>query len=146
MEQYLEEKKASQKRSAPPFQHQDRKKAAYQSPQHPVAASSQQAVAPRCPCVRPSDKKMCPHCGRAHGGTKCKKLAGKCLKCGSSEHQITDCPRLQQRVQHGVLAPTVAAAFTKCHIDCIEIMDSVENIDSLVNIDFISETSISLSH
>ncbi|MQM05103.1 hypothetical protein Taro_037909, partial [Colocasia esculenta] len=40
MEQYLEEKKASQKRSAPPFQRQDKKKAAYQSPQHPVAASS----------------------------------------------------------------------------------------------------------
>ncbi|MQL67746.1 hypothetical protein Taro_000040 [Colocasia esculenta] len=33
MEQYLEEKKASQKTSAPLFQRQDRKKAAYQSPQ-----------------------------------------------------------------------------------------------------------------
>ncbi|MQL68351.1 hypothetical protein Taro_000610 [Colocasia esculenta] len=31
MEQYLEEKKAAQKRSAPPFQQQDRKKVAYQS-------------------------------------------------------------------------------------------------------------------
>ncbi|MQM11310.1 hypothetical protein Taro_044216 [Colocasia esculenta] len=41
MEQYLEEKKASQMRSAPPFQRQDRKKAAYLSPQRPVAASSQ---------------------------------------------------------------------------------------------------------
>ncbi|MQM10591.1 hypothetical protein Taro_043485 [Colocasia esculenta] len=40
MEQYLEEKKASQKRSAPPFQRQDKKKVAYQSPQCPVAASS----------------------------------------------------------------------------------------------------------
>ncbi|MQL79717.1 hypothetical protein Taro_012161 [Colocasia esculenta] len=36
MEQYLEEKKASQKRSAPLFQWQDRKKAAYQSPQRLV--------------------------------------------------------------------------------------------------------------
>ncbi|MQM19203.1 hypothetical protein Taro_052203, partial [Colocasia esculenta] len=110
MEQYLEEKKASQKRSAPPFQRQDRKKAAYQSPQHPVAASSQQEVALRSPGVRPSDKKMCPHCGRAHGGTECWKLAGKCLKCGSSEHQIRDFPRLQQGIQHGAPAPTVAAA------------------------------------
>ncbi|MQM18594.1 hypothetical protein Taro_051589, partial [Colocasia esculenta] len=33
MEQYLEEKKASQRRSVPPFQRQDRKKVAYQSPQ-----------------------------------------------------------------------------------------------------------------
>ncbi|MQM01807.1 hypothetical protein Taro_034565 [Colocasia esculenta] len=45
MEQYLEEKKASQKRSAPPFQWQDRKKVAYQSPQRLVAASSQQVIA-----------------------------------------------------------------------------------------------------
>ncbi|MQM06235.1 hypothetical protein Taro_039056 [Colocasia esculenta] len=110
MEHYLEEKKASQKRSAPPFQRQDRKKATYQSPQHPVVASSQQVVAPQSHGVRPSDKKMCPHCGRAHGGTECWKLAGKCLKCGSSEHQIKDCPRLQHGVQRGALAPAVAAA------------------------------------
>ncbi|MQM14006.1 hypothetical protein Taro_046934 [Colocasia esculenta] len=38
MDQYLEEQRASQKRSAPPFQRQDMKKAeVYQSPQHPVA-------------------------------------------------------------------------------------------------------------
>ncbi|MQL95187.1 hypothetical protein Taro_027851, partial [Colocasia esculenta] len=92
MEQYLEEKKASQKRSAPLFQRQDRKKAAYQSPQRPMAVSSQQAVAPWSPGIRPSGKKECPHCGRTHGGTECWKLEGKCLKCGSSEHQIRDCP------------------------------------------------------
>ncbi|MQL67929.1 hypothetical protein Taro_000205 [Colocasia esculenta] len=44
MEKYLEEKKASQKRPTAPFQQQDRKMAAYQSPQHPVAASSRQSV------------------------------------------------------------------------------------------------------
>ncbi|MQM11760.1 hypothetical protein Taro_044670 [Colocasia esculenta] len=91
MEQYLEEKKASQKRSAPPIQQQDRKKAAYQSLQRPVAGSSWQTVTQQSP----SGKKECPHCGRAHGGTECWKLAGKCLKCGSSEHQIRDRPRLQ---------------------------------------------------
>ncbi|MQM17525.1 hypothetical protein Taro_050497 [Colocasia esculenta] len=42
MEQYLEEKKALQKRPAAPFQRQDKKKAAYQTPQCPVAASSTQ--------------------------------------------------------------------------------------------------------
>ncbi|MQL95976.1 hypothetical protein Taro_028647, partial [Colocasia esculenta] len=42
MEQYLEEKKASQKRPAAPFQRQDRKKATFQSPQHPVASGSSQ--------------------------------------------------------------------------------------------------------
>ncbi|MQM14396.1 hypothetical protein Taro_047327 [Colocasia esculenta] len=42
-EQYLEEKKALQKRPAAPFQRQDKKKAAYQTPQHPVATSSTQS-------------------------------------------------------------------------------------------------------
>ncbi|MQL68283.1 hypothetical protein Taro_000593, partial [Colocasia esculenta] len=105
MDQYLEEKRAAQKRSAPPFQRQDRKKAVYQSPQRLVAASSQQAVTPQSPSFRPSDKKPCPHCGRAHDGTECWKLSGKCLKCGSTEHQFRDCPRLQQGVQRGAPAP-----------------------------------------
>ncbi|MQL73066.1 hypothetical protein Taro_005410 [Colocasia esculenta] len=90
MEQYLEEKKASQKRSAPPFQRQDKKKAAYQSPQHPVVVSSQQAASQWFPGSRPNGKKECPHCGRAHGGIECWKLAGKCLKSRSSKHQIQE--------------------------------------------------------
>ncbi|MQM06044.1 hypothetical protein Taro_038863, partial [Colocasia esculenta] len=96
MEQYLEEKKASQKRP-------ERKKAAFQSSQRPVASGSSQVPSQRSP----SGQKECPHCGRAHGGTECWKLAGKCLKCRSSEHRIKDCPRLQQGVQRG---PTLAAA------------------------------------
>ncbi|MQL69310.1 hypothetical protein Taro_001601 [Colocasia esculenta] len=103
MEQYLEEKKASQKRPAAPFQRQERKKATFQSPQCPVASGSGQVPSQRSP----NGKKECPHCGRAHGGTECWKLAGKCLKCGSSEHRIKDCLRLQQGVQRG---PTSAAA------------------------------------
>ncbi|MQM19310.1 hypothetical protein Taro_052316, partial [Colocasia esculenta] len=92
MEQYLEVTKASQKRPAAPFQRQDRKKATFQSPQRPVASGSSQVPSQRSP----SGQKECRHCGRAHGGTECWKLAGKCLKCGSSEHRIKDCPRLQQ--------------------------------------------------
>ncbi|MQM05450.1 hypothetical protein Taro_038262 [Colocasia esculenta] len=42
MEQYLEEKKASQKRPAAPFQRQERKKATFQSPQRLVASHSGQ--------------------------------------------------------------------------------------------------------
>ncbi|MQL93368.1 hypothetical protein Taro_026007 [Colocasia esculenta] len=76
MEQYLEEKKASQKRPAAPFQRQDRKKATFQSPQRPVASGSGQVPSQRSP----NGKKECPHCERAHGGTECWKLAGKCLK------------------------------------------------------------------
>ncbi|MQM21083.1 hypothetical protein Taro_054114 [Colocasia esculenta] len=105
MEQYLEVKKALQKRPAAPFQRQEGIKAAHQSTQHPAASGSHQVSSQQSP----SGKKECPHCGRAHGGTKCWKLAGKCLKCGSSEHRIKDCPRLQQGAQHGG-APIVAAA------------------------------------
>ncbi|MQM09776.1 hypothetical protein Taro_042653 [Colocasia esculenta] len=84
MEQYLEEKKVSQKRLAAPFQRQDRKKAAFQSPQCPVASGSSQVSSQRSP----SGKKECPHCGRTHGGSECWKMAGKCLKCERSEHKI----------------------------------------------------------
>ncbi|MQM08659.1 hypothetical protein Taro_041516 [Colocasia esculenta] len=55
--QYLEEKKALQKRPTAPFQRQDKKKAAYQTPQRPVAAISTQVPSQRSPGV----KKECPH-------------------------------------------------------------------------------------
>ncbi|MQL75999.1 hypothetical protein Taro_008391, partial [Colocasia esculenta] len=42
MERYLEEKKASQKRPAATFQRQDKRRAAYQSPQRPVVVSNTQ--------------------------------------------------------------------------------------------------------
>ncbi|MQM06929.1 hypothetical protein Taro_039759 [Colocasia esculenta] len=64
MEQYLEEKKASQKRPVAPFQRQDRKKVTFQSPQRPVASGSSQVSSQRSP----SGKKECPHCRRTHGG------------------------------------------------------------------------------
>ncbi|MQL95864.1 hypothetical protein Taro_028531 [Colocasia esculenta] len=77
-----------------------------------MAAGSQQVASQCSPGSRPSGKKECPHCGRAHGGTECWKLVGKCLKCGSSEHQIRDCSRLQQGVQRPAPAPVAAAAAT----------------------------------
>ncbi|MQM23220.1 hypothetical protein Taro_056283 [Colocasia esculenta] len=106
MQQYLEEKKASQKRPAATFQHQDKKKAVYQAPQCPVTTSSAQVSSQRSPSV----KKDCPHCEKTHGGSECWMIAGKCLKCGSSDHMIKDCLRLQRGVQRGVPAPTAVAA------------------------------------
>ncbi|MQM17474.1 hypothetical protein Taro_050447 [Colocasia esculenta] len=103
MEQYLEEKKASQKRPAATFQWQDKKKAVYQTPQRSVAVGSSQVPSVRSPGV----KKECPHCGKTHGGTQCWMIAGKCLKCGSSDHKIKDCPRLQQGVQRRAPAPAM---------------------------------------
>ncbi|MQL97660.1 hypothetical protein Taro_030352 [Colocasia esculenta] len=106
MVQYLEEKKASQKRPAASFQRQDKKKTVYQTPQKPVAVSNSQVPSVRSPGV----KNECPHCGKTHGGSECWLVAGRCLKCGSSDHKIKDCPRLQQGAQRGALAPAVAAA------------------------------------
>ncbi|MQM13568.1 hypothetical protein Taro_046494 [Colocasia esculenta] len=106
MEQYLEEKKASQKRPAATFQRQDKKKAVYQAPQRPVTTSSAHVPSQRSPGV----KKECPHYEKTHGGTECWMIAGKCLKCGSSDHKIKDCPRLQQGVQRRAPAPAAVAA------------------------------------
>ncbi|MQL69502.1 hypothetical protein Taro_001792 [Colocasia esculenta] len=106
MEQYLEEKKASQKRPAATFQWQDKKKAVYSTQPRSVAVDSSQVPSVRSPSV----KKECPHCGRTHGGSECWMITGKCLKCRSSNHKIKDCPRLQQGVQRGAPAPAVAAA------------------------------------
>ncbi|MQM15723.1 hypothetical protein Taro_048675 [Colocasia esculenta] len=97
----------AQKRPAAPFQRQERKKAAHQSLQRPAASGSRQVSSE----LSPSGKKECPHYRRAHGGMECWKLAGKCLKCRSSEHRIKDCPRLQQGAQRGAApAPAAAAA------------------------------------
>ncbi|MQL91838.1 hypothetical protein Taro_024452, partial [Colocasia esculenta] len=57
MQQYLEEKKASQKRPAATFQRQDKKKAVYQAPQRPVTTSNAQKLLGamlrgRCACQR----------------------------------------------------------------------------------------------
>ncbi|MQM22092.1 hypothetical protein Taro_055140, partial [Colocasia esculenta] len=95
MEQYLEEKKALQKRPAATFQRQDKKKAVYQTQQRSVAVGNAQVPSVRSPGV----KKECPHCGKTHGGSECWMVMGKCLKCGSSDHKIKDCLRLQQGVQ-----------------------------------------------
>ncbi|MQL76513.1 hypothetical protein Taro_008905, partial [Colocasia esculenta] len=106
MEQYLEEKKASQKRPAATFQRQDKKKVVYQTQQRSVAVRNAQVPSVRSPGV----KKECPHCGKAHGGSECCMIMGKCLKCGSSDHKIKDCQRLQQGAQRGAPAPAAVAA------------------------------------
>ncbi|MQL73706.1 hypothetical protein Taro_006045 [Colocasia esculenta] len=94
MEQYLEEKKASQKRPAAPFQRQERKKATFQSPQRPVASGSGQVSSQRSP----SGKKECPHCGMAHGGTECWLVAGKCLKRRWGKYRTLRCRDLLLRL------------------------------------------------
>ncbi|MQL78856.1 hypothetical protein Taro_011285 [Colocasia esculenta] len=85
---------------------QDKKKTVFQTQQRSVAVGSTQVPSVRSPGV----KKECPHCGKTHGGSECWMITGKCLKCGSSDHKIKDCLRLQQGVQRGAPAPAVVAA------------------------------------
>ncbi|MQL71745.1 hypothetical protein Taro_004085 [Colocasia esculenta] len=56
MEQYLEEKKASQKRPAVTFQRQDKKKTVYQTPQRSVTINSSQMLEVRE--QRPQDQRL----------------------------------------------------------------------------------------
>ncbi|MQM06937.1 hypothetical protein Taro_039768 [Colocasia esculenta] len=51
MEQYLEEKKPSQKRPTATFQRQDKKKTVYQTPQKPMTVSNSQVPSVRSPGV-----------------------------------------------------------------------------------------------
>ncbi|MQL76902.1 hypothetical protein Taro_009316 [Colocasia esculenta] len=52
MEQYLEEKKASQKRPTATFQRQDKKKTVYQTPQKPMTVSALRKCIPSLPvCI-----------------------------------------------------------------------------------------------
>ncbi|MQL71741.1 hypothetical protein Taro_004080 [Colocasia esculenta] len=81
----------SQKRPTATFQRQDKRKTVYQTPQKQMAVSNSQVPSVRSPGV----KRECPHCRKTHGGSECWLVAGRCLKCGSSDHKIKDCPRLQ---------------------------------------------------
>ncbi|MQL91534.1 hypothetical protein Taro_024149 [Colocasia esculenta] len=62
-----------------------------------------------------SEKPECVHCGKRHGGDVCWLKERRCLKCGSKDHQIRECPRLKKLVPRGVpaTATTKLAAPTK---------------------------------
>ncbi|MQL72446.1 hypothetical protein Taro_004787 [Colocasia esculenta] len=98
----LDEALSSACRPAATFQWKDKKKTVYQTPQRSVTVSNSQVPFVRSPGV----KKECPDCGKTHGGSECWLVAGRCLKCGSSDHKIKDYPRLQR----GAPTPAVAAA------------------------------------
>ncbi|KAA3481592.1 Transposon Ty3-I Gag-Pol polyprotein [Gossypium australe] len=45
---------------------------------------------------------FCGHCGRRHPG-KCWRMTGACLRCGSTEHYIQDCPLIIDQAQATVV-------------------------------------------
>ncbi|MQL68180.1 hypothetical protein Taro_000468, partial [Colocasia esculenta] len=44
-----------------------------------------------------NEKPVCVHCGKRHGGDVCWTRLGRCLKCGSKNHRIKDCPNQKKR-------------------------------------------------
>ncbi|KAA3481599.1 Zinc finger CCHC domain-containing 8 [Gossypium australe] len=50
------------------------------------------------PPVAPSGVAFCRHCGRRHSG-KCWRMTRACLRCGSTEHRVRDCPLRTDQAQ-----------------------------------------------
>ncbi|MQM13479.1 hypothetical protein Taro_046404 [Colocasia esculenta] len=49
-----------------------------------------------------SKKPKCMHCSKHHGKNMCWTKEGRCLKCGSKDHRIRECPRLKKLDPRGV--------------------------------------------
>ncbi|MQL99482.1 hypothetical protein Taro_032204, partial [Colocasia esculenta] len=50
------------------------------------------------------EKPECEHCGKRHGGGVCWLKSRRCLKCGSKDHRIKECPNLKELVPRDVPA------------------------------------------
>ena len=94
MDQYQEEKKALMKRPSSTYQCQDfKKKKSFAQPSDftPLKISAPQVSGSR---ESIGDKAECKFCGKRHGGKECWMMTGKCLRCGSPDHKIKDCPKV----------------------------------------------------
>ncbi|MQM17520.1 hypothetical protein Taro_050492 [Colocasia esculenta] len=67
-----------------PFQRQNRKMKELMDAQKSTVASG-------------SGKPECIHCGKRHGGNVCWRAEGKCLRCGSKDHKLKECPNLKTK-------------------------------------------------
>ncbi|MQM15239.1 hypothetical protein Taro_048181 [Colocasia esculenta] len=66
-------------------------------------------------------------------------LAGKCLECGNIEHQIRDCPRLQQFAQKGVPALAATAAAAPVTGKPGRLGPSMKDYDTILGLDWLEE-------
>ena len=95
MELYLAEKKARLEMLPEPFQRQKRKMKKLMKRQQPTMVlieSTFQSVV-----LAGNEKPVCVHCGKRHGEDVCWTRLGRCLKCGSKNHRIKDCPNQKKR-------------------------------------------------
>ncbi|MQM08628.1 hypothetical protein Taro_041484 [Colocasia esculenta] len=104
MKSYQEEKKAQRKKLPKPFQRQNMKMKRLMENQQPAIVPTKST--PQSVASPASEKPECVHCGKRHGGNLCWTKTGRCLKCGSSDHRIRECPKLKKFVPRGV--PTAA--------------------------------------
>ncbi|MQM10032.1 hypothetical protein Taro_042919 [Colocasia esculenta] len=65
-----------------PFQGQDKKK-------------EKLVESPKSTVTSINEKPECIQCGKRHGGSACWRKEGRCLKCGSKEHRLKECPNLK---------------------------------------------------
>ncbi|MQL68004.1 hypothetical protein Taro_000321 [Colocasia esculenta] len=84
MESYQGEKEAQNEGVPKPFQRQDRKKKKLMEGQQSTVASG-------------SEKPECIHCRKCHGGNACWRKEGRCLRCGSKDHRLRECPNLKTK-------------------------------------------------
>ncbi|MQM14496.1 hypothetical protein Taro_047426 [Colocasia esculenta] len=98
MELYLAEKKARLEMLPEPFQRKKRKMRKLMKRQQrtmiPIESTFQSVV------LAGNEKPVCVHCGKRHGGDICWTRLGRCLKCGSKNHRIKDCPNQKKRLIH----------------------------------------------
>ena len=59
------------------------------------------------------DKTKCKFYGKQHGNKECWKVSGKCLRCGSLDHKIKDCPRTQNTVRRAPVTTRAASVAAK---------------------------------
>ncbi|MQL92327.1 hypothetical protein Taro_024943 [Colocasia esculenta] len=84
VESYQGENEAQKEGVPKPFRRQDRKKRKLMDGQQSTVASG-------------SEKPECIHCGKRHGGNACCRKEGRCLRCGSKDHRLRECPNLKTK-------------------------------------------------
>ncbi|MQM20790.1 hypothetical protein Taro_053818 [Colocasia esculenta] len=84
VESYQGEKEAQKEEVPEPFQRQDRKT-------KKLMEGRQSTVVPG------SEKPECIHCGKRHGGSACWRKQGRCLRSGSKDHRLRECPNLKTK-------------------------------------------------
>ncbi|MQL78101.1 hypothetical protein Taro_010518 [Colocasia esculenta] len=84
VESYQGENEAQKEEAPNPFQRQDRKMKKLMEGQQSTVASG-------------SEKPECIHCGKRHGGNACWRIEGSCLRCGSKDHRLKECPNLKTK-------------------------------------------------